>query len=380
MEVKLRKKKLKSGKISLYLEYYKGSYLDENGKRKHNRQFEYLKIYLHPAPKTSDERADNKEAIDLAEDILSIRKADVLTGRYGFVNKEKGKITLYDYFESLKEKRSSYLSSYGTWISTKRYIEEFFHPSLTLNEITPEILESFKRFLDVKAKTKYGNPLRYGTKYSYFNRVRAVIKSAYEEGYVTDSRLLRVKPFEDKQVKREYLTFQELQKLASTECKYGILKKAFLFSCLTGLRWSDIHKLRWSEVRDMEDCFMIVFTQKKTKELEYLYISKQAREILGERSRKSDRVFTGLEYSVKITNELLRWCMRAGITKHITFHCARHTAATLLLNKGADLYTVMKVLGHKDIRTTQIYAKIMDEKLRETANILPSLEVDLKGG
>lgn len=84
-----------------------------------------------------------------------------------------------------------------------------------------------------------------------------------------------------------------------------------------------------------------------------------------------------LNYGSAINTELLRWCMKAGITKHITFHCARHTAATLLLEAGADLYTVMKILGHKDIRTTQIYAKIVDKKLKEVSNLLPTLNLEL---
>src|SRR5690606_38590503 len=114
-----------------------------------------------------------------------------------------------------------------------------------------------------------------------------------------------------------------------------------------------IHKLKWEEVRDEDTGSRIVFRQKKTDGLEYLYISNQAREFLGKRKEKSERVFTNLQYGVGVTTELLRWCMKAGITKHITFHCARHTNAVLLLENGADIYTVQKRLGHKEIRTTE---------------------------
>ena len=146
-----------------------------------------------------------------------------------------------------------------------------------------------------------------------------------------------------------------------------------MFSCLTGLRWSDIHKLSWNEVREENNEFKIIYTQQKTSSLEYLFISSQARELLGERNNINPRVFVNLNYGSAINTELLRWCMKAGITKHITFHCARHTAATLQLEYGADLYTVMKFLGHKDIRTTQIYANIMDKRMKETANLLPNI-------
>ncbi|WP_368662350.1 tyrosine-type recombinase/integrase [Zobellia laminariae] len=69
--------------------------------------------------------------------------------------------------------------------------------------------------------------------------------------------------------------------------------------------------------------------------------------------------------------------MRAGITKHITFHSARHTNAVLLLENGADIYTVSKRLGHKELRTTEIYAKIIDTKMKEAAEIIPSLNIEL---
>src|ERR1041385_202252 len=118
---------------------------------------------------------------------------------------------------------------------------------------------------------------------------------------------------------------------------------------------------------------MIVFKQKKTKQQEYLPITEQARELLGERGIPEERVFTGLKYSAYVNVELQRWVMKAGITKRITFHCARHTHATLLLSNGVDIYTVSKLLGHKQISTTQIYGKIIDQKKIEAINLLPKL-------
>ena len=133
--------------------------------------------------------------------------------------------------------------------------------------------------------------------------------------------------------------------------------------------------MTWSEVREEDNSSRIIFKQKKTDGLEYLYISDQARELLGERTNESDRVFIGLKYGAHFNSEILRWCMRAGITKHITFHSARHTNAVLLLENGADIYTVSKRLGHREIRTTEIYAKIIDKKMKEAANIIPELKL-----
>jgi len=91
-------------------------------------------------------------------------------------------------------------------------------------------------------------------------------------------------------------------------------------------------------------------------------------QLLGERTSPTDRVFIGLKYSAWHNLHLQQWMLKAGITKSITFHCARHTYATLQLTLGTDIYTVSKLLGHKDLKTTQIYAKIIDEKKREAAN------------
>lgn len=375
MKVSLRKKKLKSGKISLYLEFYKGYTRDETDKIIHNREFEYLKLYLFDNPKTYQEKEKNREALSLAKKIKAIREAEVYQGKYGLADSKKLNTRFIDFFNQLKEDRKGYLSNYGTWLSTKRYVDQYVHPSTTFRDVDSNFVLGFKKFLDREAKTKYGQPLAHGTKYSYFNRFRTVIKQAYEEGYIKDNLILKVKSFEERETQREYLTHAELQVLVKTDCKYPVLKNAFIFSCLTGLRWSDIHKLRWSEVRDEEGGSRIHFRQQKTQDLEYLDISKEARSLLGIRKGESERVFTGLQYSSAITTELLRWCMRAGITKHITFHCGRHTNAVLLLENGADIYTVQKRLGHKEIRTTEIYAKVLDKRMREAAELIPTLNI-----
>jgi integrase len=129
-------------------------------------------------------------------------------------------------------------------------------------------------------------------------------------------------------------------------------------------------------VREEENDTRLIFKQKKTAGQEYQFISGQARKLLGQRRQTTDRVFKGLKYGAHFNNHILKWCMRAGITKHITFHSARHTHAVLLLENGADIYTVSKILGHKEIRTTQVYAKIVDKKKKEAAYLIPELEMD----
>lgn len=238
-----------------------------------------------------------------------------------------------------------------------------------------------RKYFDTEAKTKSETLLSENSKYSYFNKFKAALRAAFDEGYTSINYGAKVKSFEQQESQREYLTHEELQKLANTECKYPVLKRAFIFSCLTGLRWSDINKMIWAEIREEyqegEKTIKVNFIQEKTLGVEYLYISEQARELLGERKYPFDRVFIGLKYSAVYNTELLRWCNRSGITKHITFHSARHTNAVLLLENGADIYTVSKRLGHSELRTTQIYAKMVDQKNKEAANLIPTLNIEL---
>ena len=121
----------------------------------------------------------------------------------------------------------------------------------------------------------------------------------------------------------------------------------------------------------MEDHTRIVFKQKKTGRQEYLDIPEQAVEYLGERRAPKEHVFEGFHYGNGLLAQLRRWCLAAGITKDITFHCARHTFAVLLLEFGADIFTVSKMLGHRNLSTTEIYAKVLDKKKQAAVALFP---------
>ncbi len=376
MKINLKSKKIKNGKLSLFIEFYKGHHIDKNGVNKYDREFEYLKLYPLENPSTSEERRKNKEIYKLADKILAIRQAEFYQGKFKLKNDKKGQITFMDYYEKLKEDRFETKANYGNWDAALKHIEKYCPPHKQLKDIDTDFVKGFKRYLNTKAKTKSGTPLSQNSKYTYFNKFKAALREAYTENYLEENVLRSVKGFEQGESTREYLTYSELQAMSQAECKYPVLKNAFIFSCLTGLRWSDIDKLRWSEVRDEDTGSRIIFRQKKTDGLEYLYVSEQSRNLLGKRANESDRVFRGLKYGAVYNTEILRWCMKAGITKHITFHSARHTNAVLLLENGADIYTVSKRLGHKEIRTTEIYTKIIDTKMKEAANLIPELNLD----
>ena len=185
-----------------------------------------------------------------------------------------------------------------------------------------------------------------------------------------------VEGFKQDETERAYLTLDEIKKLAATPCKYQFLKDAFLFSCLTGLRKSDIEKLTWGEVQKFGDYTRIVFKQKKTKGQEYLDIAKQAEQYMGERSADDAKVFPGFKYTSWTLLELRRWVLAAGITKDITFHAGRHTFAVIMLDLGTDIYTVSKLLGHREVATTQIYAKILDKNKQKAVSLIPDITIN----
>jgi integrase len=140
------------------------------------------------------------------------------------------------------------------------------------------------------------------------------------------------------------------------------------------LRFSDIQKMTWGELEYINgQGYFLNFSQKKTKGVEVLPISEQAYSFTEGTENPKDMpqdkpVFEGLKYSAYHNKHLFQWIGAAGITKDITFHCFRHTFATLQMFNGTDIYTVSKMLGHKDLKTTQVYAKIVDEAKRTAAN------------
>ena len=374
MEIKIRQKPQRStGKISLVLEYYYGYTRDDEGRIKHRRKFETLEYYLYTDPKNKLERDHNKVNLEMAEKVKAKRLLAEQNEQYGFAVKYKIRTNLVEYIKGLIEQRKESPGNWGNWDSALKHLVAYAGTNTTFEMVDKKFVEGFKTYLAKQAKTKSNTALSTNSQSSYFLKLKAALNQAVEDGIIPHSPAMSVKPAHVEDVHREYLTFDELQRLAKTECPYPVLKDAFLFSCLTGMRWSDINKLTWAEVQEFDGGTRIVFRQKKTKGLEYLDITDQAVRYMGQRGKPDERVFVGLKYSAWHNLALREWCLKAGITKHITFHCGRHTFAVLQLSLGTEIYTVSKLLGHRELKTTQVYAQIMDAKKREAVNRIPEL-------
>ena len=376
MKVHLRQRKYsKRGEISLYLEIYKGTVKTEDGKTKAIRDYEYLDLYLKDNPQTKQERQTNKETLELAKSIKAKRELEIKNGQYGFKRSGSSNADFMEFFRGLRDQREGNENTYNNWDSTYKHFKEFIgSESLPFRRVDEKLCKEFMEYL-INVKKTDGKPLATASVSSYYTKFRSALKTAVKKRYLSHNPASDVEAPTVKTPKREHLTVEELKAVSKAECRYPVLKNAFLFACLTGLRWSDVQKLVWSEIEQTEDGWKVVFHQKKTDGLQYIEIPDNAKQYLGVPKAPDARVFKGLKYSSYMNVALQRWMMDAGITKNITFHCARHTYAILQLQHGADIYTVSKLLGHKNLKTTQIYADIVDQKRKEAVNRLNQIEL-----
>lgn len=372
IKVKLREKKISGNRQSLYLDFYPAIPHPETGEPTRR---EFLGLYLFDKAKNPIDKQHNKETLQLAEQIRQKRanhlnKPEVYTGyeKEQLKIRERGEQNFVEYFKTLADKRKA--SNHDNWVSAYNYLETFTKGNLKFSDLNEKFCNEFKEYLlTTKSNKSSKTTLAQNSAVSYFNKLKATLKQAYKDGYLQNDLNAKIEPVKQAETRRNFLTIEELNSLVKTECNNPLLKRAALFSALTGLRFSDIKNLVWGELEYIEgNGYFIQFKQQKTKGVEVLPISEQAYSLLGESKEPTDKVFKGLSYSAYENKHLYQWIGAAGITKDITFHCFRHTFATLQLSKGTDIYTVSKMLGHRELKTTQIYAKIIDQTKREAAD------------
>ncbi len=356
-KVFLREKKLKHGKIGLYLDFYPPII---NPKTHQPTRRAHLKLTIYERPKTETERNHNKETKMLGENIRAKRQLEIQAGDYDFLFDSKEDDFLAYFQEQVDTKRRTSRSNHYLWKTALNHFKKFANAFCRFGDVTEKLCADYKNYL--AEKTNLGQ----NSQASYFIKFKAVCRTATESKLFKENPALRVSVAEV-EVQKEFLTLEELHRLAATPFKYDNLRRASLFAALTGLRFSDIQKLIWKEVQHSKDQgHYIRFQQKKTTGAETLPISEEAFELFGERGATDDKVFAKLNKYHCLYLPL--WVSKAGIEKAISFHSFRHTYAVLQLSAGTDIYTVSKMLGHRDVKTTQIYAKIIDAKKREAAN------------
>ncbi len=364
-KVKIRTKPLSKGRHTLYLDYYPPIPNPETGKPTRR---EFLKLFTYDRPKTEFDRSHNKETRMLAEAIKAQRQLDIQKEDYGFLSDTKKNTDFVQYFRELAAKRKG--ANSDNWQSALKYLERFTGGSILMGKLDRNFCSGFREHLLTKPSMRSDHRvLARNSAISYYNKFKAALKQAYKDEFIDSNLSDFAETIKPQETQREYLTYEELQKVATQECFNPVIKKAALFSALTGLRFSDIEKLTWGEIElSDKEGHQIRFRQQKTGGVEVLPVSSDTINLLGQPGSSDEKVIKGLKYSAYNNLHLKQWVMRAGITKDITFHSFRHTFATLQLSLGTDIYTVSKLLGHRELKTTQEYVKIIDKKKREAAD------------
>ena len=304
---------------------------------------------------------------------------------------DKGRIPLLDWMRIQSENAEQIALEAGrSWaVNAKSFLSASKHlaiyissigqkRSFPLQKVDKTFCRGFTQYLG-QAQNRRGGKLSSNSRFLYFSKFVAALNAAVRAGYIPSNPATLLDKGERprfRQTERSYLTEEELQTLIDTPNTHsgGDVARAFLFSCFCGLRWSDISTLVWGDIRSQGDCLQIEKRMVKTRELLYLPLSREAVFFLPEKGGKGplDLVFNLQSYA-SASIALKKWLRDAGLSKPVTFHSARHTFATLLLSQQQDLYTVSKLLGHKSIKVTQIYAEVVDRKKRDAVNSLSGI-------
>lgn len=333
--VSLRTRKIKDGRmLSYYLDYYPG-YRDESTMK--IIRHESLGIYIYAKPKNQTELKYNQNLAAKAEAIRCRRFESIVNERYDFFDKEKMKGDFLAYFKKLADKKNS------KWQHVYMHFHTFMQGKCTFGEINVDLC----------------------------NKFRALLHTAYRDRKIKENPNGFLERIETIPTDKEHLSQDEVIRLASTPCTAPALKRAFLFSCLTALRKSDIKKLTWEEIQPYgSDGVMYVTTRmQKTKDIVHNPISEEALELIGYSPEKRGKVFPDFKDSMTQA-PLKNWLKDAGITKHISYHCSRHSFACLQLDAGTSIAVVQRYLGHKNVATTEVYAKISDVQKRASVGCI----------
>lgn len=408
--VKLRKKAISSG-YSLFLEYANN----------YKQERIYLRIHLSKGD-TPLRRKNDTETWNKAEDIRQavedyIIKNHAQTLEYAYklyvdetnkeiIKTEKENKTLISFlkdFKEEKEKKGQSKSQAVTINNLIKYVSDFTQgEKVLLTDVNKEWCEEFLYYLsrtnsfvrnrfrkgseveNVTTNEKTDKPLAKSTAKLYYNTFVCAMGAAESDGLITNpSRQVKS---EDKKVlkgdgtQREFLTAEELERMKETFVRNQETKRAFLFACFCGLRISDIQSLTYGNIRceataKGEQKFIIRKAMKKTKKIVSVPLSNKALSYLPDdftHHPKDEKVFN-LPTESTINCTLKVWARDAGVNKVVTFHTSRHTFATLALTLGADIYTTSKLLGHQNVRTTQIYAEVIDAKKEEAISLFDKI-------
>jgi site-specific recombinase XerD len=383
---KLMAQALSDGRDSLYLEFYFGFKMVEskNGTlyKKIERETERLGLYLWQAPRTPLERQQNKETIELAKKIRFERGQQLLESAEGYRLKKDREINFVDYFSCYVEKYTKkdvrmVKMAFNRFVDFLRDTPEY--NGMFANRIKPEQIDKDM----VVAFTEYLQSRSVGEgAHSIYARFKKVINDAIEHDVMVKNPCHGITIKVDTgTLKKDVLSMDEIKQLVSThyDAQNTEVRRAFIFCLYAGLRWCDVKDLTFASI-DYSNR-LLKFEQNKTKghssaSSVVLPLNDTLLKLIGEPTNgKRDAKIFNLPSHTACTKALRRWVARAGIDKHITWHCARHSFAVNILNNGANIKVLASLLGHSGLKHTEKYTRAVDSLKKQAIDSLPDLNI-----
>ena len=357
MRVKLRKQ-LKGSRVYLFTDIFLGYTMNKDGKKVPKRQRKALGISYEDNPKNIFHRKEKKEALRLAEQIILKRETEFQSNKAGLGKSYLAETNFFEFFESHLDRTKMSLNNRKGYENVISKLKEYRGTYILINQVDYDYCRGFGQFL-VNGVKKDGQPLSSSTIDSYFKKLTIICKELVQQGILKKNPALGVKLPKVKHKRKEVLSKEEIVKSMDTECRTKVIKDFFIFSCFTGLDNETCMELRWKNYVIEDGIHKLIFTRSKTNHSYGFPLSKEAINWLSRLERKADddKIFIGLTTGGHKNNLLLLWMKDAGISKHITPHCGRHTFCYHFYKKTKELFTVMNVMGHKDVSTTQRYLR-----------------------
>lgn len=354
---KLRHRKLTDGRLSLFLDR------SVNG----GHEYEFLQLYLKPETSAKAKR-QNAQTLRKAEDIQRERTEALLNAKVETVPENKSSDMLLSDWMTIVYKKHEHRGAHDlNGIDNARKNLLKYRADVRLCDVDKQFYLDYIDWLRSSCKTAWGKQIAPKTAHSYYTTLRTALNEAVRERLIESNPWYQLEMTDKIKVpesKRDFLTIEEIKKMIATPFFNEQVRQAYLFSCFCGLRISDIRKLRWCDISTSDGQQLVSVVMTKTTTPVYIPLSSQAVKWLPECNdcKPNDLIFGGLPNTNNLCVNLKKWAKKAGVKKNVTFHTARHSCAVLLLTLGADIYTVSKILGHRSVRATQIYAKIVDKK------------------
>lgn len=331
---------------------------------------------MYIIPETDNNaRKQNQVTMTAANTIKSKRIIELTNGEVGIETKEK--VFLLDWMETYRENQEKHDKKDGNQIKVAtRILKVYAGERTTLEQIDRKFCLDYIDYLYTEYRPK-GKRLSNFTLRNYCRVLNSALNAAVRAKLIVTNPLNELERSEKIRLpenKRSYMTIEEVGALIATPMKNEAVKSDYLFSCFCGLHVSDIVGLKWKDVFIDRGQYRMAVSMQKTKEPIYLPLSPEALKWMPECGDKTaeDHVFD-LPSLTQMNLLIKPWAKATGIDKWFTFHTARHTFATMMLTLGADLYMPSKLLGYADVKMTQVYAKIINQKKDDAVNLVNGL-------